>query len=75
MNMFITVLFFPEPCTVNKELMRIHNIKFRYKSDDKLYAPHDDRITFLCVSGTTHDGVLDMIQYCNDGVMHLPTCQ
>uniref|UniRef100_A0A672YTX0 Complement factor H like 4 n=1 Tax=Sphaeramia orbicularis TaxID=375764 RepID=A0A672YTX0_9TELE len=63
-----------QPCTVNRALMESHNIKFKYRRDNKLYAPHGDRITFSCVAGTRHDGLLDMVQFCNEGVMNLPTC-
>ncbi|XP_073331839.1 complement factor H-like [Pagrus major] len=61
------------PCTVDTEAMSRHNIAFKYKDDNKLYAPHNDHITFTCVRGR-HDGRLNMRQSCIDGVMHLPTC-
>ncbi|XP_061884508.1 complement factor H [Entelurus aequoreus] len=63
-----------KPCTVDRELMNKHNVKFRYKRDNKLYSAHDDTIEFWCVRGTTHDGVLDMRQKCLDGTIDLPTC-
>ncbi|XP_072770810.1 complement factor H-like isoform X2 [Nerophis lumbriciformis] len=63
-----------KPCTVNRELMNKHNVRFRYKRDDKLYSAHDDSIEFWCVRGTTHDLVLDMRQKCIDGAIDLPTC-
>ena len=53
--------------------MNRHNIAFRYRHDDKLYAPHNDVITFRCVSGRS-DGRFNMRQRCIDGVMPLPTC-
>ncbi|XP_073332115.1 complement factor H-related protein 1-like [Pagrus major] len=61
------------PCTVDTEAMSRHNIAFRFGGDNKLYAPHNDHITFTCVRGR-HDGRLNMRQSCIDGVMHLPTC-
>uniref|UniRef100_A0A3Q1GYN7 Sushi domain-containing protein n=1 Tax=Anabas testudineus TaxID=64144 RepID=A0A3Q1GYN7_ANATE len=62
------------PCTVNTEDMNRHNIRFSHKTDDKLYLPHEDHITFSCIRGTVPDGRMEMRQYCNDGVMNLPTC-
>ncbi|XP_044218658.1 complement factor H-like [Thunnus albacares] len=64
-----------KPCTVDKELLRAHNLQFRHISGDKLYSAHDDEIEFRCVRGTRHDRTVGMRQKCNDGVMHLPTCQ
>ncbi|XP_026200728.1 complement factor H-related protein 1-like [Anabas testudineus] len=62
------------PCTVNREDMNRHNIRFAHKTDDKLYSPHGDHITFSCIRGTVPDGRMEMRQQCNDGVMNLPTC-
>uniref|UniRef100_A0AAQ6IG79 Sushi domain-containing protein n=1 Tax=Anabas testudineus TaxID=64144 RepID=A0AAQ6IG79_ANATE len=62
------------PCTVNRDDMYRHNIRFTHKTDDKLYSPHGDHITFSCIRGTVPDGRLEMRQQCNDGVMNLPTC-
>ena len=62
-----------EPCTVDEDLMRPHNIGFRHVSNMKLYVPHNDHMTFSCTRGR-HDGRLSMRQQCVDGVMHLPTC-
>ncbi|XP_061884505.1 complement factor H like 5 [Entelurus aequoreus] len=63
-----------KPCIVDRELMNKHNVMFLYRRDNKLYSAHDDTIQFLCVRGTTHDGVLDMRQRCIDGTIDLPTC-
>ncbi|XP_030289709.1 complement factor H-like isoform X1 [Sparus aurata] len=57
------------PCTVDAEAMRRHNIAFKYRHADKLYAPHNDQIEFSCVRGKS-----SMRSRCIDGVMHLPTC-
>nr|XP_046247870.1 complement factor H-related protein 4-like [Scatophagus argus] len=63
-----------KPCTVNEELMRNHNIEFKYSHETKLYAPHNDRLQFQCVGRTRHDGRVSMLQSCLDGVINLPTC-
>uniref|UniRef100_A0A3Q1IA51 Sushi domain-containing protein n=1 Tax=Anabas testudineus TaxID=64144 RepID=A0A3Q1IA51_ANATE len=62
------------PCTVNTDDMNRHNIRFTHKTNDKLYSPHKDHITFSCIRGTVPDGRLEMRQQCNDGLMNLPTC-
>uniref|UniRef100_A0A3Q3ECJ3 Sushi domain-containing protein n=1 Tax=Labrus bergylta TaxID=56723 RepID=A0A3Q3ECJ3_9LABR len=41
----------------------------------KLYAPHNERITFSCTYGRRPVGSVGMHQVCNDGVIHLPSCQ
>nr|XP_049575296.1 complement factor H-like isoform X3 [Syngnathus scovelli] len=64
-----------KPCTVNRELMSMYNIAFRYTRDDKLYSAHDDEIEFRCTPGKRHNGALNMRQKCIDGAMELPTCQ
>ncbi|XP_067454258.1 complement factor H-like [Thunnus thynnus] len=63
-----------KPCTVDKELLETHNLKFKHIDGDKLYSAHDDVIGFECVEGTTHDGIVGMRQNCIYGVMNLPTC-
>ncbi|KAK7878786.1 hypothetical protein WMY93_030896 [Mugilogobius chulae] len=63
-----------KPCTVPPDLMGPNKIGFRYSSEDKLYAPHNDYITFHCVHGATHDGLVGMLQICKDGVMPIPKC-
>lgn len=68
------LLTLTEPCTVNREDMRKHNIQFRYVSDDKLYSQHNDVIEFRCTRGRPV-GSSGMRQKCIEGVMHLPTCQ
>nr|AAA92556.1 complement regulatory plasma protein [Paralabrax nebulifer] len=63
-----------KPCTVDTDIMRRHNIEFRYSHEAKLYATHDDVIEFRCTSGR-HVGSVQMRQKCLDGVMNFPTCQ
>uniref|UniRef100_A0A3P9CI13 Complement factor H n=1 Tax=Maylandia zebra TaxID=106582 RepID=A0A3P9CI13_9CICH len=58
------------PCTVNRDDMNRHNIRFRFSRDDK----HDDEIEFMCTRGRPV-GTLRMRQKCEHGVIHLPTCQ
>ncbi|XP_030289708.1 complement factor H-related protein 1-like [Sparus aurata] len=62
------------PCTVDADVMSRHNIAFKYKRYDKLYAPHNDEIEFKCVTGRPY-GTLNMRSRCIDGVMPLPTCR
>ncbi|XP_043986327.1 complement factor H-like isoform X3 [Gambusia affinis] len=64
-----------KPCTVNEELMRQHGIIFRHGSDNKMYAPHEDHLTFRCVSRKSLVGTVPFRVQCNDGQMTLPTCQ
>ncbi|XP_068446215.1 complement factor H-like [Clinocottus analis] len=64
-----------KPCTVDELIMRSHNINFRYGSEDKLYATHNDHLTFECNRGKRLVGTMSMRQKCVDGVMQLPTCQ
>ncbi|XP_028259031.1 complement factor H-related protein 3-like [Parambassis ranga] len=62
-----------QPCTVDKAAMNERNIRFRYTESDKLYAPHGDYFTFVCISGMPNDQI-PMRQMCNDGVITLPRC-
>ncbi|XP_020492923.2 complement factor H-related protein 2 [Labrus bergylta] len=63
------------PCTVTRETMNRYNIRFTHSNEEKLYAPHNDRITFSCTYGRRPVGSVGMHQVCNDGVIHLPSCQ
>ncbi|XP_071388060.1 complement factor H-related protein 1-like [Centroberyx affinis] len=63
-----------KPCTVNEADMRKNNIAFRYTYQTKLYAEHNDEMSFSCAKGR-HDGRLEMRQRCNDGEISLPSCQ
>uniref|UniRef100_UPI0037E938B2 complement factor H-like n=1 Tax=Semicossyphus pulcher TaxID=241346 RepID=UPI0037E938B2 len=62
------------PCTVDADLMNKHNIRFRYNGHTKLYAAHDDAITFSCTGSRSPVGRQNMRGLCNDGVMNLPLC-
>uniref|UniRef100_A0A3B5KET7 Sushi domain-containing protein n=1 Tax=Takifugu rubripes TaxID=31033 RepID=A0A3B5KET7_TAKRU len=63
-----------KPCVVTAADMRRRNIDFRDKrGQERMYAAHNDRITFRCTYGTPGWAV-NMGRYCNDGVMVLPTC-
>lgn len=59
---------------VDGDDMNRHNIQSRYKQIDKLYIPHTDHLTFMCIRGTTHEGRLAMRRQCIDGVIIFPTC-
>ncbi|XP_060890293.1 complement factor H-like [Labrus mixtus] len=63
------------PCTVTREIMNRYNIHFSYSNDEKLYARHDEGLTFSCNYGRQRVSLLGMRQVCNDGVMQLPSCQ
>uniref|UniRef100_A0A3B4AT20 Sushi domain-containing protein n=1 Tax=Periophthalmus magnuspinnatus TaxID=409849 RepID=A0A3B4AT20_9GOBI len=63
-----------KPCTVNPDLMGPNNLRFKHGSKQKLYAPHNDHITFTCIDGTYPVGSEGMRRICEDGVMRLPTC-
>ncbi|XP_068599700.1 complement factor H-like [Brachionichthys hirsutus] len=62
-----------KPCTVDSDIMRRHNIDFRHRNEEKLYATHEDVIGFKCV-GQTRAGAVGMRQKCIDGFILLPTC-
>ncbi|XP_008336635.1 complement factor H like 5 [Cynoglossus semilaevis] len=62
------------PCTVNRGAMNNHNIRFKYRRDDKLYSTHNDFIEFVCSKGRP-SGNTGMRVQCNNGVIILPTCQ
>ncbi len=53
--------------------MNIRGIEFAYKDKEKLFAPHEDYLTFRCKSGK-FDVNIGSRQQCNDGVMTLPKC-
>lgn len=70
------VVLFAEPCIVTAADMRPRNINFmdkRKQRENKMYASHSDRITFVCTRGKP-DRTVRMTQYCTDGKMFLPTC-
>uniref|UniRef100_A0A3B5KVD2 Sushi domain-containing protein n=1 Tax=Xiphophorus couchianus TaxID=32473 RepID=A0A3B5KVD2_9TELE len=64
-----------KPCTVNEESLSEHGIYFKVGDATKMYAPHLDHLTFLCVSGKRRVGSVPMRVQCNDGQMTLPTCE
>ncbi|XP_027883502.1 P-selectin-like isoform X1 [Xiphophorus couchianus] len=64
-----------KPCTVYGESLSEHGITFRFGDETKIYAPHLDHLTFLCVSGKRRVGSVPMRVQCNDGQMTLPTCE
>ncbi|XP_058615939.1 complement factor H-related protein 2-like isoform X2 [Onychostoma macrolepis] len=40
-----------KPCTVTKELMAERGIDLAYVNQQKMFAPHNDHITFVCLRG------------------------
>uniref|UniRef100_A0A671R6P9 Complement factor H-like n=1 Tax=Sinocyclocheilus anshuiensis TaxID=1608454 RepID=A0A671R6P9_9TELE len=63
-----------KPCTVTVEEMERKRIELAYVNRQKMFAPHDDHITFVCKRGKVLGGV-PLRQQCNDGVMTLPVCE
>uniref|UniRef100_A0A673JJS8 Beta-2-glycoprotein 1 n=1 Tax=Sinocyclocheilus rhinocerous TaxID=307959 RepID=A0A673JJS8_9TELE len=62
-----------KPCTVTVEEMERRGLELAYANRQKMFAPHDDHITFMCQRGKVSRGVPPR-QQCNDGVMTLPEC-
>uniref|UniRef100_A0A8C2A8M3 Sushi domain-containing protein n=1 Tax=Cyprinus carpio TaxID=7962 RepID=A0A8C2A8M3_CYPCA len=52
----------------------IRCLKSAYVNPQKMFAPHNDHITFACKRGKVSVGVRELRQQCNDGVMTLPEC-
>ncbi|XP_034093343.1 complement factor H-like isoform X2 [Gymnodraco acuticeps] len=61
-----------QPCTVNEDDNRQHNITFKYNGST--YFTHDEIIGFRCARGIPV-GSVSLLQRCNSGVIVLPTCQ
>uniref|UniRef100_A0A8C1XAJ2 Beta-2-glycoprotein 1 n=1 Tax=Cyprinus carpio TaxID=7962 RepID=A0A8C1XAJ2_CYPCA len=55
------------------EEMNERGIELAFADQQKLFAPHDDHITFTCQRGKILVG-FSLRQKCNDGVMTLPKC-
>lgn len=65
--------FISEPCTVTVVGMNERGIEFAYADQQKLFAPHNDHLTFKCQIGKYNRSFKPRHQ-CNDGVMTLPKC-
>ncbi|XP_042610228.1 coagulation factor XIII B chain-like isoform X2 [Cyprinus carpio] len=63
-----------KPCTVTVEEMNRRGIDLAYADRQKMFAPHNDYITFACQWGKVLAGVRELRQQCDDGVMTLPEC-
>ncbi|XP_052395486.1 complement factor H isoform X6 [Carassius gibelio] len=63
-----------KPCTVTVEEMERRGIDLAYVNHQKMFAPHNDYVTFACQRGKFSVGV-PLRQQCNDGVMTLPECK
>ncbi len=53
--------------------MAERGIDLAYADQQKLFAEHNDHITFVCLKGRISVGT-DFRQKCNDGVITLPEC-
>uniref|UniRef100_A0A672QE93 Beta-2-glycoprotein 1 n=1 Tax=Sinocyclocheilus grahami TaxID=75366 RepID=A0A672QE93_SINGR len=62
-----------KPCTVTVEEMDRRGIELAHVNRQKMFAPHDDYISFVCKRGKVSVGSA-LRQQCNDGVMALPEC-
>lgn len=67
------VFLFAEPCITTIADMQQRNIFLMHTRMKKMYTPHNDRLEFSC-KGLTRAATRNMIRYCSDGVMNLPTC-
>uniref|UniRef100_A0A8C2HCX0 Sushi domain-containing protein n=1 Tax=Cyprinus carpio TaxID=7962 RepID=A0A8C2HCX0_CYPCA len=63
-----------KPCTVTVEEMNRRGIDLAYVNPQKMFAPHNDHITFACQRGKVLAGDRELRQQCDDGVMTLPEC-
>uniref|UniRef100_A0A8C2KCR0 Sushi domain-containing protein n=1 Tax=Cyprinus carpio TaxID=7962 RepID=A0A8C2KCR0_CYPCA len=63
-----------KPCTVTVEEMNRRGIDLAYADRQKMFAPHNDHITFACQRGKVLAGDRELRQQCDDGVMTLPEC-
>ncbi|KTF71136.1 hypothetical protein cypCar_00048872, partial [Cyprinus carpio] len=63
-----------KPCTVTVEEMNRRGIDLAYADRQKMFAPHNDYITFACQRGKVLAGVRELRQQCDDGVITLPEC-
>ncbi|XP_026091802.1 complement factor H-like [Carassius auratus] len=63
-----------KPCTVTVEEMNRRGIELAYVNRQKMFAPHNDYISFACKRGKYSVGV-PLRQQCNDGLMTLPECE
>lgn len=68
----VVLVLSAEPCIVTIADMQSHNIALKHKRLQKMYVRHEDRLEFTCKRGR-HLGQ-EMIRYCYDGRMDLPTC-
>ncbi|XP_043078434.1 complement factor H like 4 isoform X2 [Puntigrus tetrazona] len=62
-----------KPCTVTKEIMDERGIDLAYSNQQKVFAEHNDHITFDCLPGKSSLGI-KFRQKCNDGEIILPLC-
>uniref|UniRef100_A0A673LQX7 Beta-2-glycoprotein 1 n=1 Tax=Sinocyclocheilus rhinocerous TaxID=307959 RepID=A0A673LQX7_9TELE len=61
------------PCSVTVGEMDERGIELAFADQQKMFAPHDDHITFKCQRGKVSVGFA-LRQKCNDGVITLPVC-
>ncbi|XP_043078439.1 complement factor H like 5 isoform X2 [Puntigrus tetrazona] len=62
-----------KPCTVTKEIMDERGIDLAYSNHQKMFAEHNDHITFDCLPEKSSLGI-KFRQKCNDGEIILPLC-
>ncbi|XP_063154459.1 complement factor H-related protein 5-like [Candoia aspera] len=63
------------PCTASEEVMRQHNIKLRWKPDDKIYSEAGKVVEFECKRGYQPDPASGLFRVpCIDGKFQYPRC-
>ncbi|KAL1251230.1 hypothetical protein QQF64_019026 [Cirrhinus molitorella] len=62
-----------KPCSVTLDIMNKRGIELRWVENQKMFAEHNDHITFRCQVHKRSVGI-NLRQKCNDGDMTLPMC-
>ncbi|XP_034866058.1 complement factor H-like isoform X3 [Mirounga leonina] len=64
-----------EICTISEDIMRTHNIRFRWSSEPKLYSKTRDVIEFECIPGHHKKTPLHTFRAtCREGKLTYPQC-
>ncbi|XP_026091799.1 complement factor H-like isoform X3 [Carassius auratus] len=64
-----------KPCIVTVEEMDKRGIRLRWKANEKMIIPHNDRIEFACQGTKKYKAQNLPRPTCKDGVMLLPECE
>uniref|UniRef100_A0A452TET1 Complement factor H n=1 Tax=Ursus maritimus TaxID=29073 RepID=A0A452TET1_URSMA len=64
-----------EACTVSEDIMRRHNIRFRWSNEKKLYSRSEDIIEFVCTYGYRKKTPQHTFRVtCREGKLTYPVC-